>query len=49
MDREIKANRKGWCNINFGLSSKTRLAANITVRHKKIGQWGGVNRIIIKY
>ena len=49
MDRKIKANRKGWCDINFGLSSKTRLAANVRVRHKKIGQWGSVNRIIMKY
>ena len=49
MDRKIKANRKGWCDINFGLSSKTRLAANVRVRHKKIGQWGSANRIIMKY
>ena len=49
MDRKIKANRKEWCDINFGFSSKTRLAANVRVRHKKIGQWGSVNRIIMKY
>ena len=48
INRKIKASRKGQCGINFGLNSTTRMTANCRVRHKKIGQCGSVNRIIMK-